>query len=225
MVIETGFGIYLPNGDVQRATRRSTHSFVPWIVGLGGSYKLAQHTRNAWELTGTLGYERWSRYVNRQSDRPTRDYAWRDVPNAALGVRLTHDTRLTGLFDVNFRPSPVPRQTGRTNYVDNDRYGLSAGVHYELPFADWQIALRFGAQAQLHILPERRQTKLDPSAASTDSARSQRVLDEWPDDSVDVATGEPIAEARGLQTNNPGYPGFASRGLILGGGASISLLY
>lgn len=30
--------------------------------------------------------------------------------------------------DANYRPSPVPLQTGRTNYVDSDRLGFVVGA-------------------------------------------------------------------------------------------------
>ena len=49
------------------------------------------------------------------------------------------------------------------------------------------------------------------------------VLDEVPDDAV--VGGMPLAGGAGLQTNNPGWPGFASRGTLLGGALSVGLLY
>lgn len=226
MQIETAFLIYLANGDVQQASRTATHSWLPWIVGLGTSYTVAKSQKNKWDLTGTVTFERWSQYLNRQNERPLKNYEWSDIFTGALGVRLTNDERLRTFLDANFRPSPVPMQTGRTNYVDNDRYGFSGGVDYDLPFPRWKVALRFGAQAQVHMLRERHQTKIDPrSPQYAGHSYSQLVADEWPDDSIDVSTGQTIAEAAGLQTNNPGWPGFSSRGFIVGGGATISLLY
>jgi hypothetical protein len=47
------------------------------------------------------------------------------------------------------------------------------------------------------------------------------VADEVPDDSQ--VAGEPIAGAAGLQTNNPGWPGFGSAGFVLGGGVYVSV--
>lgn len=226
MQIETAFQIYLPNGDIQRASRTATHSWLPWIVGLGTSYTVVKRALNTWDLTGNVTFERWSQYVNRQNERALRDYEWSDTFSGALGVRLSHDERLRTFLDINYRPSPVPMQTGRTNYVDNDRYGLSGGLDYELPFPSWKVALRFGAQAQVHMLRERHQSKLDPrSPRFSGGSYSQLVVDEWPDDSVDVSTGQPIAAAAGLQTNNPGWPGFSSRGFIMGAGVTVSLLY
>jgi hypothetical protein len=50
------------------------------------------------------------------------------------------------------------------------------------------------------------------------------VQDEWVDGATDNR-GQVIAASNGLQTNNPGWPGFRSEGLILGGGLNVSLLY
>jgi long-chain fatty acid transport protein len=226
MVIESAFAIYLPNGDVQSASRTATHAYLPWIAGLAANYALNKRSRNVWELTGTVTYERWSQYVNRQNERPLKDYEWRDIPTGALGVRITHDQQFGAFLDANYRPSPVPAQTGRTNYVDNDRYGVNAGLHYDLPFPSWKVALRFAGQGQVHLLTERHQTKIDPTSPALAGQRySQLVVDEFPDDSINISTGMQIPEAAGLQTNNPGWPGFSSRGFLVGGGVSISLLY
>jgi hypothetical protein len=226
MVIESAFSIYLPNGDLQSASRTATHAYLPWIAGLGANYALNKQGRNVWELTGSITYERWSQYVSRQTERPLKNYEWRDVPTSALGARVTHDKLLAAFWDVNYRPSPVPAQTGRTNYVDNDLYGTSAGLSYDLLFEKWDVALRFAGQAQFHYLPERHQTKIDPTSPQYASHKySQLVQDEFPDDSTNISTGQVIPEAAGLQTNNPGWPGFSSRGFLVGGGVSISLLY
>jgi hypothetical protein len=226
MEINTAFSTYLPNGDLQRAERPATHAWMPWTVALAGNYDLAASGRNRYSAVLTVSYERWSQYVNRQSERPLKDYEWADTFNGSVGFRYTRDELLSLFLDGTYRPSPVPAQTGRTNYVDNDRFGISGGVSYDMPIEAWHVALRFGAQAQLHVLPERHQKKYDPTSPELRSNKySQLVVDEWPDDVVDIATGEPIPEAQGLQTNNPGWPGFASDGMILGGGVNLSLLY
>jgi long-chain fatty acid transport protein len=226
MVIDTAFTIYLPNGDQQRASRPATHAWMPWTVALGGSYDLAKAGRNRYSAVLTVTYERWSNYLNRQSERPQKDYEWADTFNPSVGVRYVRDEKLTLFLDGNYRPTPVPAQTGRTNYVDNDRFGISGGISYDMPIEAWKVALRFGAQGQLHVLPRRHQKKYDPTSPQLRGNKySQLVVDEWPDDTTDITTGEVIPEAKGLQTNNPGWPGFSSDGMILGGGVNISLLY
>ncbi len=226
MEIDTAFSTYLPNGDLQRAVRPATHSWLPWVLGLGAAYNLYEDGRNLLAGTGTLTFERWSQYVNRQNQRPLKNYEFSDIVTGALGLRYTRDEVLTTFLDANYRPTPVPPQTGRTNYVDNDRVGFTLGATYDLVFKPREVTLRFGGQFQGHFLVERHQKKFDPSSAQFAGKKySQLVLDEWPDDTLDITTGEVIAEARGLQTNNPGWPGFASHGHILGGTFSVSLLY
>jgi hypothetical protein len=136
-----------------------------------------------------------------------------------------YDRRLTSYLDVSYEPSPVPLQTGRTNYVDNDRYGIGGGVQYQFPIPETALELRVGLQGQLYILPQRTQMKIDPTSPPyAGSHYSQLVQDEWVDGATDNR-GQVIAASNGLQTNNPGWPGFRSEGLILGGGLNVSLLY
>jgi long-chain fatty acid transport protein len=222
MVLATEFGIYLPNGDVQTASRPATHAYVPWIVGAGASQRIGRVGRVGLSAVGALTYERWSQYVNRQSERPLPGYAFHDTVTGTLGMRATLDDDLTFMVDATYHPTPVPRQRGRTNYVDNDRVGLLAGVSYELPFPRFDMALRVGAQTALSLLPRRSQTKRSPTPGVYDRSA---VQDEWADDTVDISTGQVIPEAAGLQTNNPGFPGFSSHGLVLAGSLTVGILY
>jgi hypothetical protein len=85
--------------------------------------------------------------------------------------------------------------------------------------------VRVGLQGQLHILPRRTQQKLDPTSAEFSGRHySQLVQDEWVDGASNNR-GEVYQESFGLQTNNPGWPGFSSRGMIVGAGLNASLLY
>jgi len=91
MEIETAFGIYLPNGDVQYATRKATHAYLPWIAGLAATYDLTESADAGVQLAMTATFERWSRYVDRQSDRPHGGYGWRDIATGTFGVRLRRE--------------------------------------------------------------------------------------------------------------------------------------
>ena len=166
-------------------------------------------------------FKQWSKYLNRQGERPLPGYQWSDTIMGALGLRYGYGERVATFLDFSYEPSPVPLQTGRTNYVDNDRLGVDGGAMYTWPIKDWGVSFRFGAQAQLHVLRERHQWKLDPRLAR---GNETLVLDEWPDSALDF-NGDPIPEAAGLQTNNPGWPGFASSGTLIGGALSVGLLY
>jgi len=49
------------------------------------------------------------------------------------------------------------------------------------------------------------------------------VVDEVPDDAV--VGGAPLPGREGLQTNNPGWPGFSSAGWVLGMAIALNLTY
>ena len=148
-------------------------------------------------------------------------YEWTNTMAGAVGLRYRHADTLAVYADVGFEPTPVPLQTGRSNYVDNDRVSTSGGLTYTLPLAGWGVSLRLGVQAQVHFLMERYQAKLDPRLYGNNPVL---VFDEWEDSALNI-NSEPELEAKGLQTNNPGWPGFGSSGTIFGGVLSAGILY
>jgi len=71
-------------------------------------------------------------------------------------------------------------------------------------------------------LRARYQAKLEtPTGPDGRNLAPALVKDELPDDAQ--VGGDPVATAQGLQTNNPGWPGFASRGWVLGGTVSLTV--
>jgi len=106
----------------------------------------------------------------------------------------------------------VPAQTGQSNYVDSDRWGLAFGGDFEATVGG--VRLRPGLQLVAYRLAWRNVTKDD-----------SKIPDELPDDARNSSTGDPIAGAKGLQTNNPGWPGFGSDGWVYGGTVSLSVLF
>ena len=223
--IVTGFATFLPNGDLQRADRTATLAWEPWMLSLGAQFDFLRTETHRMGVVITAVDEVWSQYRDRQSARPLQGYEWSNVLRATGGLRYSYANRFTSFLDGVYAPSPVPLQTGRTNYVDNDRYAIAAGASYQFGIPDTALQLRLGVQGQVHILPERSQMKLDPTSGQFAGQRfSQLVRDEW----IDGATnnrGDVYQESFGLQTNNPGWPGFSSKGMILGAGVSVSLLY
>jgi hypothetical protein len=175
-------------------------------------------------VVGNALLSNWSDYRDRHNQTPSGDYAWSRTVSPTLGVRYTYAGWGTFL-DATYVPSPVPLQTGRSNYVDNNRLGLGAGV--VRAFTLLGAAFRAGLHLQAHHLLSRSQQKLDPTnPANKNKDPASLVIDEVPDDAIDNAnSGRPAAGRQGLQTNNPGWPGFASEGWILAGGANLALLF
>jgi long-chain fatty acid transport protein len=182
-----------------------TYGYEPLRAVLGASWRHPLGDGKALSLAGWARYANWSKYQNRHGERP-RD-TWRDTVSANLGVTLLargHEFGLEG----GFVPSPVPQQTGMDNYVDNHRAVAAMGWDMPVAFADRTYHLGLFAQAQYLI----------PRSHTKDLSSANPVLDEFPDHTVDIQAGQVIAEAQGLQTNNPGYPGYDHSGWVLGAG-------
>ena len=189
-----------------------TQGSEPLRLALGGSYtgRRLPDGRAPWEIGIQLLGERWSQYADRHGESPLDK--WNNTVSVAVGGGfLWRDRHVTA--DLGYVPSPVPDQTGRTNYVDNSRLVASAGIEGPVKFLgrDLEAGITlFGS----YLLP--REVTKDPNAAHP-------VLDEFPDDATDKVSGLSVAGAAGLQTNNPGYPGWKSAGYMVGLGATFRI--
>ena len=213
LVIDTTFSALLPSGLESKTTRRSVHDFLPWTFGGGGELELSKTANTRLSGVVSMQYALWSYYVDRHGESPATygSYLkWKNTASGGLGMR--YETGATRLFaDVSYVPTPVPPQTGRSNYVDNDRGGLAAGADHSFDFIG--LKLRAGVMGQVQTLFKRDQKKVDGL-----------IQDELPDDAR-TRTGDPVAGRTGLQTNNPGWPGFSSQGAIFGGAVTLAVLY
>jgi hypothetical protein len=211
--LSTAIRATLPDGSESSTMLSEVHHFVPWILGLSSSVDVHESARTTVTLAGTIAYEAWSNYLDRHGQKPgdfDPSLAWKDTVTGALGVRVNHAALRTYL-DLAIRPSPVPPQTGRTNYVDNDRVGLTVGGDYDFRLGGLHFRPGLGASGQL--LMRRYQAKDDAL-----------IRDELPDNTVDRNL-DPVPAARGLQTNNPGWPGFASEGFVWSANVWLTLIY
>lgn len=230
--IVTQFANLLPNGDEQIATRRAVHDHMPWLISLGAEHRFKGGVVD-YTVVGGAVLGLWSTYVNRQGEKPLPGYEFRDTISPSFGVRADTGPARVGL-DLMFQPSPVPEQKGRTNYVDNHKLTGSLGGEFDFEVSGHRISV--GAHIQAHKLLHRRHTKITPdtSRAITNpldpnygqGINPSLVRDELPDVLEDaLRPGQPYAPAAGLQTNNPGYPGYESDGYLLGGGVYVTLHY
>ena len=203
----------------------------------------------------TAVWRQWSKYKNRYNESPeynvywdstinekdengnvtkvggwnseyVKKYKWKDSWEFTLGTSFKYRAIKTGL-DLGYFMSPVPKQDGRTNYVDNDRLSIAAGFSYtwELPE---KTQLEAGVNFQTHIMFERTTEKAEGEANSV--GKDGTAVDEFPDSVCDgfdpnCAAGTPIKESEGFQTNNPGYPGYKSSGQIFTGGLWLTLYF
>lgn len=183
------------------------HGFLPWRLSLGGRYLIGAPEGVSGWVSASVLWSQWSAYQDRMGERPLDRWSDTFAPTLGGGVRL-HDHEIS--LQAGYAPSPVPDQTGRTNYVDNDRIQLGAGYQWRLDLGKSRMALAVHFSAA-HLV--RRSVEKSASAAHP-------VIDEFPD-SVDIATNQFIAESAGFQTNNPGFPGFASEGWLFSAGVSV----
>lgn len=220
VALDVDFTFLLANGVEQAAGVPFVLNYAPWQFGLGASYDVVHGEDQTLTVAATLAYAAWSSYIDRHGDRPTPAYPWADVLSPTLGVRYRVGA-LSTLADVAFTPTPVPAQTGRTNYVDNDR--ISGALGSEYGFRVLGSDMNVGVQLQAHHLLDRHQAKLPtPTRPDGTNLAPELVKDEVPDDAQ--LSGEPIEGAAGLQTNNPGWPGFGSQGWLVSASAYLKVM-
>jgi long-chain fatty acid transport protein len=209
----------LATGLQQASSVRFVFDWMPWQASLGSSVDLLQSAERIVTLSASALYGRWSGYIDRHGERPAAGLAWQDTITPALGVRGSfHALRLA--LDLEYKPTPVPLQFGRSNYVDNDRIGTNLGADYAFKVLD--TTLRVGISLQGFWLLHRYVRKLTPPTFADGRSRTPSLVkDEVPDDGQ--VGGTPIPGAKGLQTNNPGWPGFASGGWLTTAGLYLSV--
>ncbi len=151
-------------------------------------------------LAFSAQWENWSSYHDRHGEKPTDP--WSDIWRLGAGIQQGFGYTHTVGLDLAYIPTPVPDQTGRSNYVDNSRVAFAIG--YETRRFS-RHGITAGINAQAHVLLKRSTLK-DPGAKDP-------VFDEFVD-SNHIFTGQFIPESAGFQTNNPGFPGFSSSGVI-----------
>ena len=158
----------------------------------------------------------WSRFKNDQGDAGGFD----DVLEWRLGLETAVADESAFRLGVAWKPSPVPDQTGRTNYVDNARWVFSAGGGRS--FELWGERFRFDAAFQFHGLLQRTVHKhaLGADDYPECGPSSGPICDEFPDPGP--ASADAVRQrSAGLQTGNPGFPGYRHGGYIIGAGMDI----
>ena len=215
--VEAAFSSLLPDGSEQLAVRRFTHHFVPLTVSLGASYSLQLDDHTLSTVAG-INFARWSTYRDRHNVVPTGRSRFSDRFQPTVGLAHAMGPWTSGV-QMTWLPSPVPTQAGRSNYVDSDRWGFAATLRRRVVLGG--VAIQVGVAVQAHHLVHRshskRRTEVGPPLADA-------VVDEVPDNAVEkLDPDQPVEPRIGLQTNNPGFPGFASSGWILGGSLDLTV--
>ncbi len=91
----------------------------------------------------------------------------RIVPHVGFEWEAVHTNRVRGFLrgGYSFQKSPIPPQTGATNYLDRDRHtaAIGAGVTLDKPISILPGDLRFDVHAQFDIFPTEVTEKSNPA--------------------------------------------------------------
>jgi long-chain fatty acid transport protein len=214
--LTTNISSILPSGTESNGTIKNEFDYMPWMLIGGIEADVVHRGEYTMSLTGSFKYAFWSSYVDRVGDSPSMyagpnggNLGWSDTLSPSLGIRHTYKF-FRSYIDFTYVPSPVPEQVGRSNYVDNDRVGAFLGGDFDVKFGSTHLrpGVQFFGDRLIY-----RYNKKDNSL----------ITDELPDNAVDASTNKPVLGASGLQTNNPGWPGYSSQGWVYGGMVTLGL--
>jgi len=186
----------------QRAQVLSNYQPHEFLMGVN-------YAENGVQFVADAVYALWSRYRNHQGEQNS---GFADTWSARAGGSWQVTTDRVLRAGLRWEPSPVPPQTGRTNYVDNDRVVASIGAGHRMHMFGSALEVGWYIQAS-HLMP-RDTNKATHSSYPACGPGVATLCDEAPDNAVDPSTGKQIGAYQGLQTGNPGFPGFASYGDI-----------
>ena len=186
-------------------------NFTPHQFVAGAAYKSGS-------VLGTVDVIRslWSHYVDTVGDPAGFIDTW----SVRMGGQwqATEQTQLYA--GLRYEQTPVQDQTGRTNYVDNDRVGVSGGARHRFAVGERNIEVGWYLSVQRLLA---RDTNKSQTAAQNCAPGVKSVCDEVADNITDPVTGKSVPQAQGLQTGNPGFPGFLSYGTILAVGLDLRI--
>ncbi len=194
---------------------RYVMEFLPRQAALGLAYATDQYS-----VAADATWNQWSRYLDDVGQRA----GYHDTVSASIGGELVVQPKRARLrAGVGYRPSPVPAQTGRTNYVDNDMWLLGLGSAYDIHVNSHTLEVGLFGQLQLAVPRNAQKQRLSAYPSCVDGVTS--LCDEVPDDTTQAGTGAAIPAAAGLQTGNPGFPGYSTGGWVAEAGLQLTWRY
>ena len=152
--------------------------------------------------------------LSKSAKKKINKFKWKDTVTLAWGGQYDYIER-PGLktqirAGYSWIQSPVPAQVGRTNYADNDTMGFTLGHRVDFTLMKQKFGVDFAIQYWRML---KRTVYKDPA----------QIPDEFYDGSTTKSKDLPMSEAKGLQTNNPGFPGYTLSGYTVA--TSVTLRY
>ncbi len=202
-------------------THRFVFGFQPREVALAASFE-----RGPFSVEVGGSWQQWSRYLDRHHNHTThpstdedddiavdgwdddwKDPVFDDVFTVRGGAEIWVVDFLAVRAGAGFFPSPMPPQTGRYNYVDNDLILYSLGAGTRFPVLGRTVTVDIAAQLWHMKSLTVHKTNFEKEDGG--------IVDEVPDIVTDYTTGEPLESGQGYQINNPGFPGYSLSGVVL----------
>ncbi len=182
-----------------------------------------------WNIQGAFTWNRWVDYRDDHAQRPQEsavyasadprfdedgvliygpsyftgdDYKWSDTFSTNIGTSWQYVDWAKTSLGFSWYNSPVPAQTGRTSYADSDTWCLALGQRFDFTILEQNFNAALGFQFWQMI-------------QRTVYKNAGRIQDEFPDDSITPIELAEVEAAKGLQTNNPGFPGYTVKGWMI----------
>jgi len=154
--------------------------YTPRELTFGGSYDLGNLT-----LSAEVGWLQWSRVTQVAAgiaveadlgvDVPTGTFVepppnfrntWVPRVGAEYGFDIDAHRRLTARAGYYYSPTPVPAQTGETNFADGNRHVVSVGGTYDFVLLEQRLGLELAFS--VHQMPRREMIKTNPTSPGGD---------------------------------------------------------
>lgn len=179
-----------------------------------------------WKIQGVLTWNRWSNYRDHHGQRPQDaarftpvnpgdplvdgdGFRWMDTLAVNVGTSWRYVDWAQTKLGFSYLPSPVPAQVGRTNYADSHLWCAALGQRFDFEIFEQKFNFELGFQFW-HMVER------------TVHKDARQIVDEFPDASRTILDNSPVTAAEGLQTNNPGFPGYTMKGWLLVTSATFS---
>jgi len=198
--------------------------FEPMEINLAAGVELGAFTAEA-----GVSWNHWSDYLDPHHQRGQEAAVFEPVnpgDQPVDGSRFTFSDTWSlgaaGAFEylegftvtagVSYRPTPVPAQVGRTSYADNDMLCAALGHRFAFELFARRLVVDVGLEL----------ARLLPATVHKDPAL---IRDEFADRARTLIGSQPMPEATGLQTNNPGFPGYSFSGWLFAAAATVTYLF
>ena len=188
-----------------------THYSPPRLAGA-----VAVRAASGFMATAEAVWHGWSNYLDERGNLA----GFEDTVDLKLGTEYPLRNRTYVRAGLGWQPSPVPPQTGRTNFVDNDRVTVSVGAGREFLMWGEEMTVDLSLQAHSLLTAETHKRVRADGRYPACVEGERRLCDEVPDLAADTPL-QPAAPTQGLQTGNPGFPGFTSGGYVVSAGVDV----